>query len=221
MGLITDHTLEEWLTEKDEIYALNGTTLSELGCKSHQDFAREVVSISEQPLYVSFISEDSLSQARVEAAAAADEGILAAVGQAMGFGGGYDDEEEVVAAGSAAAAASERAQGPPHSLGPVSSVDHASSPAGPCAARRRGSLARASSSGLRVRGPARNLASRERMAMPRRAFARACAGFHADFRCGLPMRAGYSLYARSFPGASVGFCMQVVHASKHGAGQRV
>mmetsp|Transcript_10574 Transcript_10574/g.28098 ORF Transcript_10574/g.28098 Transcript_10574/m.28098 type:complete len:388 (-) Transcript_10574:530-1693(-) len=92
VGIITDETLKEDLTENDEIYALNGYTLEELGTKSHGDFAKEVISTTARPLYVTFISEADIQKSVIETVGGIASGGLAMIG----FGGDDEEEEDAV-----------------------------------------------------------------------------------------------------------------------------
>lgn len=99
-GLISDQSMAEELTEGDEIWALNGYTMEELGVKTHQEFAKHVVKIPERPLFITFISEADLKKSVLDHVGDALGGVNA--GALAMFSGneadltGEDDDEEVV-----------------------------------------------------------------------------------------------------------------------------
>lgn len=92
-GLISDQSMAEELTEGDEIWALNGYTMEELGVKTHQDFAKQIVKIAERPLFITFISEEDLNKSMLDHVA---DGALAMFKGKETNLTDEDDEEEVV-----------------------------------------------------------------------------------------------------------------------------
>ena len=65
------------LTEGDEIWALNGYTMEELGVSTHEQFAQQVQQINQRPLYITFISEEELNKNGAAASGPALGGKLA------------------------------------------------------------------------------------------------------------------------------------------------
>lgn len=92
-GLISDQSMTEQLAEGDEIWALNGYTMEELGVKTHQDFAKQIVKIAERPLFITFISEEDLNKTMLDHVA---DGALAMFKGKETDLTDEDDEEEVV-----------------------------------------------------------------------------------------------------------------------------